>query len=97
MSRREECERGLEEFAGARTLGLYLSAWLLCGDSHTAEDLVQETLAKVSSRKPKRRRNRSRVDGSRSKPSCWRTLRPRHPTGSAVSREEKPSWTLVSI
>lgn len=36
-----------EEFARARTTALYRSAWLLCGDSHRAEDLVQETLAKV--------------------------------------------------
>lgn len=34
-------------FAVARTPALYRSAWLLCGDRHTAEDLVQETLAKV--------------------------------------------------
>lgn len=34
-------------FAAARTPALYRSAWLLCGDGHTAEDLVQETLAKV--------------------------------------------------
>lgn len=36
-----------EEFARARTPQLLRSAWLLCGDRHGAEDLVQETLAKV--------------------------------------------------
>ncbi len=36
-----------EEFARARTPQLYRSAWLLCGDRGQAEDLVQETLAKV--------------------------------------------------
>ena len=36
-----------EEFARARTPQLLRSAWLLCGDTHQAEDLVQETLAKV--------------------------------------------------
>lgn len=36
-----------EEFALARTPQLYRAAWLLCGDAHRAEDLVQETLAKV--------------------------------------------------
>ena len=36
-----------EEFAIARTPQLYRAAWLLCGDAHRAEDLVQETLAKV--------------------------------------------------
>jgi RNA polymerase sigma-70 factor (sigma-E family) len=35
------------EFAYARTPHLYRSAWLLCGDPQRAEDLVQETLAKV--------------------------------------------------
>lgn len=36
-----------EEFARARTPQLYRSAWLLTGDRHHAEDLVQETLAKM--------------------------------------------------
>ncbi|MCW2784032.1 MAG: polymerase, sigma-24 subunit, subfamily [Marmoricola sp.] len=36
-----------QEFAVARTTPLFRTAWLMCGDAHTAEDLVQETLAKV--------------------------------------------------
>ncbi len=36
-----------EEFARARTPHLHRSAWLLCGNRADAEDLVQETLAKV--------------------------------------------------
>lgn len=40
-------EQEFEEFARARTPALLRSAWLLCGDAHLAEDLVQETLAKV--------------------------------------------------
>ena len=36
-----------EEFAIARTPQLYRAAWLMCGDAHRAEDLVQDTLAKV--------------------------------------------------
>ncbi|MFG1621912.1 SigE family RNA polymerase sigma factor [Kribbella sp. NPDC049227] len=36
-----------EEFAHARTPHLYRTAWLLAGDRHQAEDLVQETLAKM--------------------------------------------------
>jgi len=36
-----------EEFAHARSPHLLRAAWVLCGDSHQAEDLVQETLAKV--------------------------------------------------
>jgi RNA polymerase sigma-70 factor (sigma-E family) len=39
-----------EEFARARAPHLLRSAWLLCGDTHQAEDLVQETLAKVYAR-----------------------------------------------
>lgn len=36
-----------DEFARARAPHLYRSAWLLCGHRAEAEDLVQETLAKV--------------------------------------------------
>jgi RNA polymerase sigma-70 factor (sigma-E family) len=39
--------RSFEEFALARSGALYRQAWALCGDRHRAEDLVQETLAKV--------------------------------------------------
>jgi RNA polymerase sigma-70 factor (sigma-E family) len=35
------------EFARARMPHLYRAAWLLCGDRYRAEDLTQETLAKV--------------------------------------------------
>lgn len=40
-------DQEFEEFARARTPALLRSAWLLCGDRHQSEDLVQETLAKV--------------------------------------------------
>ncbi|MBM7506969.1 SigE family RNA polymerase sigma factor [Nocardioides sp. 31GB23] len=43
-------EQEFEELARARAPQLYRSAWLLCGSHHEAEDLVQETLAKVFSR-----------------------------------------------
>ncbi|TDD63472.1 SigE family RNA polymerase sigma factor [Kribbella antibiotica] len=36
-----------EEFARARVGPLYRTAWLLCGDRHHAEDLVQDTLANM--------------------------------------------------
>ncbi|WP_232680266.1 SigE family RNA polymerase sigma factor [Nocardioides sp. R-C-SC26] len=42
-----EVEEQFSDFARARTPHLYRSAWLLCGDRAQAEDLVQETLAKV--------------------------------------------------
>jgi RNA polymerase sigma-70 factor (sigma-E family) len=47
MSRDDQRSREFEEFAVARTPQLYRSAYLLCGDRYGAEDLVQETLAKV--------------------------------------------------
>ncbi|MEU4393576.1 SigE family RNA polymerase sigma factor [Kribbella sp. NPDC023855] len=40
-------DEDFEEFARARTGQLYRTAWLLTGDRHHAEDLVQETLAKM--------------------------------------------------
>ncbi|WP_433018305.1 SigE family RNA polymerase sigma factor [Kribbella sp. CA-294648] len=40
-------DEDFEEFARARTAQLYRTAWLLTGDRHHAEDLVQETLAKM--------------------------------------------------
>jgi len=47
MPKRRSDEAEFEEFARARTPQLYRAAWLLCGDRQQAEDLVQETLAKV--------------------------------------------------
>jgi RNA polymerase sigma-70 factor (sigma-E family) len=38
---------GFEEFARARIPQLYRTAWLLSGDRHHAEDLVQDTLASL--------------------------------------------------
>jgi RNA polymerase sigma-70 factor (sigma-E family) len=40
-------EQGFEGFAAARAGALFRTAWLLTGDWQLAEDLVQETLAKV--------------------------------------------------
>ena len=38
---------GFEEFVAARGDHLYRVAWLLTGDAHTAEDLLQTVLARV--------------------------------------------------
>jgi RNA polymerase sigma-70 factor (sigma-E family) len=43
-------EAGFAEFAAARSGALFRTAWLLCGDWHLAEDLVQETLGRLYSR-----------------------------------------------
>jgi RNA polymerase sigma-70 factor (sigma-E family) len=40
-------EAGFVEFAAARSGALFRTAWLLCGDWHLAEDLVQETLGRL--------------------------------------------------
>ena len=45
-----------EQFARARTPELLRAAWLLCGERTSAEDLVQETLARLYSRWPRVRR-----------------------------------------
>jgi RNA polymerase sigma-70 factor (sigma-E family) len=45
---RQEQTKAYIEFAQARTRALYRSAWLLTGgDTHLAEDLVQETLSRM--------------------------------------------------
>lgn len=43
-------DQEFERFATAHAAGLYRTAWLLCGNHWAAEDLVQETLARVYSR-----------------------------------------------
>ena len=50
MPKRHTADAEFTEFAMARAPALYRSAWLLCRDHHRAEDLVQETLAKVYAR-----------------------------------------------
>ncbi|MFJ2603960.1 SigE family RNA polymerase sigma factor [Streptomyces sp. NPDC091279] len=42
-----DTEWSFEEFVAARGDRLYRSAWLLTGDAHAAEDLLQTVLAKV--------------------------------------------------
>lgn len=50
-----ERERLFEEFTAARYGALRRTAYLLCGDWHLAEDLVQSTLIKVYARWPRLR------------------------------------------
>ncbi|MGP4016785.1 RNA polymerase sigma factor [Saccharopolyspora sp. 5N708] len=57
---RAEQEQEFREFAGERALWLRRSAYLLCGDWHLAEDLVQNTLLKLY--RAWRRIDRSTVD-----------------------------------
>jgi RNA polymerase sigma-70 factor (sigma-E family) len=47
---RDRDRHDFEEFATARTPELLRAAWLLTGDRYAAEDLVQDTLARVYSR-----------------------------------------------
>ena len=47
MSRRDAREAEFVAFAGATALRLRRTAFLMCGDWHLAEDLVQTALAKV--------------------------------------------------
>jgi RNA polymerase sigma-70 factor (sigma-E family) len=42
-----DAEPGFEAFASARSAALFRTAWLLTGDWHLAEDLVQETLGRL--------------------------------------------------
>ena len=46
-------EREFESFVLARTPALLRTAYLLCGDQHLAEDLVQVSLARTAARLPK--------------------------------------------
>lgn len=46
-------ERAFESFVAARTPALLRTAYLLCGDQHLAEDLVQVSLARTAVRLPK--------------------------------------------
>ena len=47
---RDSDRKDFEQFARARTPELMRAAWLLCGDRYAAEDLVQDTLARLFSR-----------------------------------------------
>jgi RNA polymerase sigma-70 factor (sigma-E family) len=71
-----------EEFARARTPQLYRTAWLLTGDRHHAEDLVQETLAKMF----RAWRGLQRIDNP---PAYAQTVLAR----TFISQRRRRSWT----
>lgn len=48
-------EQSFDEFVAVRYAGLRRTAYLLCGDWHLAEDLVQTTLVKLYARWPRLR------------------------------------------
>src|SRR3954454_13317924 len=47
ISRSEERDRAFVEYVAARRAVLYRTAYLICGDAHRADDLVQIALAKA--------------------------------------------------
>jgi DNA-directed RNA polymerase specialized sigma24 family protein len=49
---------GFREFVVARSASLARTAYLLTGDRQLAEDLVQEALTRVASRRPEGKRKR---------------------------------------
>jgi RNA polymerase sigma-70 factor (sigma-E family) len=47
MTRRQERDRSFGEYVVERRAHLYRTAYLLCGDPHRAEDIVQQALTKL--------------------------------------------------
>ena len=47
MTRRQERDRSFGEYVAERRAHLYRTAYLLCGDPHRAEDIVQLALTKL--------------------------------------------------
>jgi RNA polymerase sigma-70 factor (sigma-E family) len=78
---------GFEEFVGARRSALLRTAYLLTGDHHDAEDLVQSTLIKDRP-EPYVRRVLARESVNR-----WRTRRWREVTTDVVPEAMHPDST----
>ncbi len=84
-----------DELAAARTAHLYRSAWLLCGDAHRAEDLVQETLEKVYVRMSRRLAPRWRIRRRTPRPPwCGRSSPPGG--GAATASGPRPRPTALA-
>ncbi|WP_020141682.1 SigE family RNA polymerase sigma factor [Terracoccus sp. 273MFTsu3.1] len=47
MRTRAQREAEFSDYVARRRTHLFRTAWLICGDSHLAEDLVQQTLTKL--------------------------------------------------
>jgi len=89
-SRAEE----FREFAHARVSPLQQSAYLLCGDWHLAQDLVQETLVKAYRHWPRVRRAREPTPTTTRSTSTTPSGSPSRPRSHlAASR----SWSTSTV
>jgi RNA polymerase sigma-70 factor (sigma-E family) len=104
---RNSDRQDFEQFARARTPELMRAAWLLCGDRYAAEDLVQDTLARLFSRWSRVRRadnpvayartvlTRLFIDGRRRKRSGERPVE-QVPDAGRLDPDSDLRHTLVS-
>jgi RNA polymerase sigma-70 factor (sigma-E family) len=96
MTKRQERDRDFGEYVAERRAHLYRTAYLLCGDGHRAEDIVQQALTKLYAAWPRASRLESvdayarrivvnaHIDETR---RPWRRERPVEPDpGSALDR-----------
>lgn len=96
MTKRQERDRSFGEYVVERRTHLYRTAYLLCGDPHRAEDIVQQALTKLYAAWPRASRVESvdayvrrivvnaHIDETR---RPWRRERPVEPDpGSALDR-----------
>ena len=110
MTRRQERDRSFGEYVVERRAHLYRTAYLLCGDPHRAEDIVQLALTKLYAAWPRASRLESvdayvrrivvnaHIDETR---RPWRRERPvesglDQPVDDAVSVEDSDAlWTAL--
>ena len=94
--------RGFERFVADRGRALWRAAWLLTGDSHHAEDLVQTALSKCYTRYDDMDGDESfeayvRTSIYRTFVSWWRRMSWRNETPSETAAESEASETLSSL
>ena len=110
MTRRRERDRSFGEYVVERRAHLYRTAYLLCGDPHRAEDIVQQALTKLYAAWPRASRLESvdsyarrivvnaHIDETR---RPWRRERPAEsgfdqPVHDAVPLEDSDAlWTAL--